>query len=71
MNLVKCLTYTVKQLSSRAVFQEEVHSWTLFPMPKKTYNVGMAKYLLTKSTYTDILLAIAKCHTQTYIFSHI
>lgn len=43
MNVVKCLTYTVKQLSSRAVFQEEVHSWTLFPMPKKTHNVGMAE----------------------------
>lgn len=40
-------------------------------MPKKTYNVGMAKHLLDKSTYTDILLSIAKRHTQTSIPPHV
>lgn len=52
MTSAVCLTYPVKQLSSRAVFQEKVHSWTFFPMPKKPYDVVMVEHLWNKSTRT-------------------
>lgn len=42
-----CLTYPVEQLSSGAILQEEVDGRSLFPMAKKTHNVGVVEHLFT------------------------
>lgn len=48
---VSCITNPVEQLSSGAVLQEKINSWSLFPMTKESHNVGMDEHLTESKCY--------------------